>query len=1352
MNANAKIAALSMLVLGPPLLLAAGVAGGAVQAPVTVAAALPTSVTVVGDFQHLAGCSGDWQPDCAATHMTLGTDGVYRYSIALPAADYQYKVAIDDSWAENYGAHAAPGGANISLHLGSPTTVHFYYDPVSHWITDDVNSLIVTAPGSYQSKLGCSGDWQPDCMRSWLEDADGDGIYTLTTSAIPAGAYEFKVALGLSWALNYGAGGVQNGPNIAFTVPFTGASVTFSFNSATHVPSVLSGHGHDNNVEWDGLGFDSRSTLYRTPQGAVAAGRTVLLRFRTFHNDVTSVGLRLLDVDANVTSTLSMTRVSWGAPCFQASLSTDRCDYWQASLATSQPHVFWYWFVIRDGTAVAYYGDNAALDGGTGQVSTGGVSAPYALTAYDPSFKVPAWASHAVVYQIFPDRFANADTKNDPKPTDTLYDTHPTLKAWNDKPEGYCRSYDTPCNQSPHGTDYFGGDLKGIRQKLEWIHDNGFNTIYLNPIFWAKSNHRYDTADYLQIDPYLGDMKEFTLLVQQAHELGMHIILDGVFNHMSSDSPFFDRYHHYPTDGACESLSSPYRNWFTFTDTNVPCGSADYVGWAGFDTIPVLNKANPSVRDYFLTGSDPVASHWLKAGADGWRLDVMGDPSFAAGYWQTFRNVVKQTDPDALIVGELWQKDPTLLSLLDGSAADSTMNYRLRDAELGLLVPPGQGYDGKGFPDSGHLLKPTEFAARMLSQQEDYAPQVYSALMDLIDSHDTDRALWDLTPGAPNTAAKEQNAANLAQGKLRLRLASLIQYTLPGMPTVYYGDEVGVTGGDDPDNRRTYPWPNTGGHQDLALLAHYQALAAMRSSQPELVDGSFTILLADDATGTVVYGRKDGSHAAIVALNPTGAAHTLTIPVGGWLPNGTSLAAAFGGGSGATVVNGVVTVSLPAISGAVLATGAVDLTPPPAPTGLTVQSVAAGSVALQWTSSPGAASYAVYRSPVTGGGYVKIADGLGSTSFTDTSVQNGIRSFYVVRALDAAGNESGDSNEVSALPSLPVVWGNVQWPPTIDAPLQAVGWTVYGQVYVPGISDSGGSPELISAQLGWGGSTDRGSWQWVDATFNPGHCCDNNYEYMAQFRPTAPGTYYYGYRYSTNGGVTWTNAGVSGPDTSPGAAHIVPPADTTPPAAPTGLHVVTTAPTEIDLAWNANTEPDLFAYEVDRSTGGGPYTAVGSPTSASFADTTVTTGTAYTYVVKAIDTSLNVSGPSAAVSATAQFRTVHVVFTVTVPATTPAGSTVNIAGTFAQIGFADWNPGGIALHAVGTSTWQVTLDAPESTQLQYKYTLGDWDHVEKGASCDEISNRTLTVSYGTSGSDAVADTVLNWRNVPPCGS
>ena len=232
------------------------------------AATAPTSATIAGDLQSELGCPGDWAPDCTATDLTP-TDGVFVRSFTVPTGNWQYKVALNHSWDESYGAHT--GGDNILL-AGTGASVTFAFDPVTHWVADSVNALIVTAPGSYQSELGCSGDWQPDCLKTWLEDPDGDGVYTFETRSIPPGSYETKAAINRSWDVNYGAGGAPGGANIAFTVSAPNQRVIFSFDSRTHVLSIQAGHGADGNVEWDGLRFDSRDTLYRTPQGAVPAG------------------------------------------------------------------------------------------------------------------------------------------------------------------------------------------------------------------------------------------------------------------------------------------------------------------------------------------------------------------------------------------------------------------------------------------------------------------------------------------------------------------------------------------------------------------------------------------------------------------------------------------------------------------------------------------------------------------------------------------------------------------------------------------------------------------------------------------------------------------------------------------------------------------------------------------------------------------------------------------------------------------------------------------------------------------------------------------------------------------------
>lgn len=1377
----------------------------------------PTSVTIAGSLQSALGCAGDWDPACAATHLSYDAgDDVWQGSWSLPAGAFEYKAALNNSWDENYGIHATPGGDNIPLNLGTAASVKFYYDHKSSWVTDNHNSIIATVPGSFQSELGCTGDWDPGCLRSWLQDVDGDGIYTFSTTALPPGDYESKVTINESWDENYGAGGTPGGSNIPFTVLVANSDVAFTYNSTNHVLTIQvtsPGPSLDNNVEWDGLRHDSRDLLYRTPGGAVPAGTPVTLRFRTFHNDVSSVKTRIYDLNTSAQHLETMTLAASDVSCYQAGLEDASCDFWAVTLPNTDPNNLWYRFIVTDGTKTVYYADNtAALDGGLGAPSDDPVDNSFALMVYDPAFSTPAWAQKAVIYQIFPDRFRNGRSNNDPKTGDVRYDD-PVLKLpWNTLPEGYCRGYSdaiTNCPwrfgpppawgvgqpETPRGRDYMGGDLKGVDQNLDYLVLLGVNTLYFNPIFDSGSNHGYDTQDYYKIDPYFGTQKDWENLVKHANKLGVRIILDGVYNHMSSDSPFFDRYHHYKTLGACESVNSPYRSWFTFHDGAAgsgPCdgangaNSATYDGWFGFDTIPVLTKSNPQVQAYFLTDKNSVARYWLVNGSNGWRLDVMGDASFPDGYWESFRNVVKSTKADTLIIGELWQKDSTLLRFLRGDRADSTMNYRLRDAVLGLLTPGP--FDSKGFADSGRQLNVSEFANRLSSIQEDYPQTVFYSLMNLLDSHDTVRLLWALTPGLANQADKELNAANVAVGKQQQKIASLIQFTLPGAPTIYYGDEVGMTGNDDPDDRRTFPWSTLNGNNDLAgqlaavnknhgtapdlgMLFHYSMLTRLRKSIPALTSGDLRMLWADDATETVAYGRKTGKQAALVVINRSDETRAINIPVAGYLPDGVALYSVYDVGNNgvlSTVVdNGQVNVQIAPHSAWLLASRTVDLTPPAAPKGLAV-SEGDGQLGLSWQASPGAAGYNIYRSPLSGGGWVKANSApVSGTAFVDSGLMNTRQYFYVVTALDSPGNESAYSNEASGVPHFTIGWANLQWPPTLTHIISAVNRTdtAYGQVWINGVTSQPGATPGLLAQLGFGpaGSNPAGNadWTWVDASFNVD--AGNNDEFKASLLPETVGNFDYVFRYSTTNSRDWLYADLNGPVTTgatpanPGKLTVQPSGDVTAPAVPANLRVDSASPAGIQLAWDAVAgDPTLYGYEVLRGNAtGGPYTQIARLTAASYLDLAVTEGATYFYVVRALDLSFNRSDPSNEVSATAELRTVTLNFNVTVPATTDAtGRSVYIAGLLDRLdgGLPQWNPGGVVLTRVDATHWSITLTGKESVQIEYKYALGSWDYVEKDSTCGEVGNRQLTLNYGATGIMTINDTVVNWRNVAPCGN
>ena len=1360
---------------------------------VSTVASSQTSVTIAGDLQQMLGCANNWDPSCSATFLTYdATDTVWQRLFNVPAGNWQYKAALNGSWDVSYGLNGTD--ANIPLNLGASADVKFYFDNKTHWITDNKNSIIATVPGDFQHTLGCGGDWDPGCLRSWLEDPHGSGTYSFTAN-IPHGSYQCKVAINESWDENYGQGGVPNGPNIPFTVQGVTANVTFTYNPGTHILTITGASSdHDNNVEWDGLRHDSRDTLYRSPGGAVPANTPVKIRFRTFHNDVTDVTLRLYDLNAGAESLVPMQLVAPDVPCFQDGFGSKTCDYYESAINSPTPNNYWYRFIITDGTATAYYADNTpALDGGLGAPSGDAVDNSYALMFYDPKFTSASWAKKAVIYQIFPDRFRNGRRSNDPQTGDLRYDDPVIAQQWFSLPEGYCHNYtdastncpwrfNSPHNtgpiEQPRGRDYYGGDLKGVDQALDYLSALGANTIYFNPIFDSSSNHGYDTRDYSKVSPYFGNFGEFTSLMAHARNSNINVILDGVFNHLSSDSPFFDRYHHFSAKGACEDATSPFRPWFTFRAPGFnepsPCvpsntGGNDtyYNGWAGFDSLPVITKSLPAVQSYFLTDPNSISRYWLKQGAAGWRLDVMGDGSFPNGYWEKFRQVVKSTKPDSLIIGELWQKDSTLLRFLRGDRADATMNYRLRDAVLGFLAP--QAFDPKGFADSGRKLLPSEFSARLQAIREDYPDAAYYSLMNLLDSHDTARLLWVLTPGADNRNDKEFNTANVAEGKLRQRLAAIIQFSMPGAPTIYYGDEVGITGNDDPDTRRTFPWPDLGGHPDLKLGLFYHNLIAVRDAYPVLQTGDFRALLADDTNDTVAIGRKTTDQAAILIVNRSQNAQTVNVPVTGYLRNKLLFKSVFtvqNSTTTATTTGGVLQATLAPESAILFSTRIVNLKPPAAPTNLAVQRESSNQVALTWTASAKAVSYNVYKSPVSGGGYsLANASSVTGTSFTATGLTNAQTYYFVVTALDADGNESVYSNEVSAIPHLIIGWANLQYPPTINHTISAITRTpnIYGQIWIDGVTNQPGPTPGLMAQVGFGpvGSNPAGNpaWTWVVSSFNVDS--GNNDEYVGSLLPTAVGTYDYLYRYSTTAGRDWFYADLNGPvnglPANPGKLTVNPSSDTTPPAIPQNLRVTGSNPKSISLEWDPVTgDPTMYGYELLRgSQAGGPYTLIATITSATYIDSSVISGTTYYYVVRAIDLSYNRSGLSNEVNGTAKQRKVTLTFNVTVPFSTDStGFSAHIAGTLNLLdgNLPQWDPGAVSLTKIDSTHWTITLSGNEGVQLQYKYTLGSWDFVEKGAACEEINNRALTLTYGTNGVQTENDVVQNWRNVNPCGN
>jgi glycosidase len=454
---------------------------------------------------------------------------------------------------------------------------------------------------------------------------------------------------------------------------------------------------------------------------------------------------------------------------------------------------------------------------------------------------VPEWVKSAVFYQIFPDRFANGDPGNDPV----------NVRPWGSPP-------------TVHG--FQGGDLRGITRQMDYFLDLGINAIYLNPIFQAASTHRYDTSDYLRIDPKLGDLNDFKELIAEAHRSGVRVILDGVFNHCARG---FFAFNDILENGA----DSPYLDWFHIKRFPLraydPGHARNYDAWWGIKSLPKLNTSNPQVRRYLLD----VSRYWIELGADGWRLDVPNEIN-DDGFWAEFRAVVRQANPDAYTLGEIWDVNPRWAN---DSHFDGLMNYPLRTAVFKLLA--GE-------------CSAAQFGARVEELLTVYPRENIYAQYNLLGSHDTARIL------------------TLMEGDTRkVGLAMLFLFAYPGTPSVYYGDEVGLPGGTDPDCRRAFPWDRA--EWDEGLRGWVKTLIAARRAHPALQDGDFKRVAASQSA--YVFARSLGDQRILVALNASGEPADLRIPTPG-LAEGTLLRSLLTG-QAVSVQNGAVTLRLDGYGG-----------------------------------------------------------------------------------------------------------------------------------------------------------------------------------------------------------------------------------------------------------------------------------------------------------------------------------------------------------------------------------------------------------------------------------------------------
>lgn len=489
-------------------------------------------------------------------------------------------------------------------------------------------------------------------------------------------------------------------------------------------------------------------------------------------------------------------------------------EYWTGSFRPEKTGLYFYYFRITDphGTFRLFKeGDDANMEAGD----------LWQVSCIPSDFYTPRWAQGAVIYQVFPDRFARSgwcDCTGKLQPY-SVHDNWYDEVDWRPDEHGIIQN-----------NDFFGGNFRGIADKMDYIASLGTTILYLNPISKSFSSHRYDTGDYKTPDPMLGTEADFAALCRCAHAHGIRVILDGVYSHTGSDSLYFDRNYTFGGNGAYCRPDSPFHSWYTFYHW-----PDKYNSWWGFDTLPTVNKMDDSFLDYIIRDEDSVVAHWLKLGADGFRLDVADELPDA--FIALLRERIREIKPDALLLGEVWEDASNKVAYnirrkyFTEGELDSVMNYPFRTAILDFMR-------GR---DAGKKLRDT-----VMTVVENYPAQVVACNMNLLGTHDTPRILTalvdDFDGSREEKAARHLSKNQLEVARDRLQMAAFLQYTLPGSPSLYYGDEALMEGYKDPFNRRTYPW----GREDTDLVRFFRQLGQLRRDIPALGKGTITFQTAMD--------------------------------------------------------------------------------------------------------------------------------------------------------------------------------------------------------------------------------------------------------------------------------------------------------------------------------------------------------------------------------------------------------------------------------------------------------------------------------------------------------------------------
>ncbi|MBD5560437.1 MAG: glycoside hydrolase family 13 protein [Clostridia bacterium] len=552
---------------------------------------------------------------------------------------------------------------------------------------------------------------------------------------------------------------------------------------------------------------DSAKERYRYPIGAVSTGDKVTLKLQ----------IRDIPIQSCFLSVIGQGSTKMEIPMKHEGDSMYSAEY----EAPHDPTVVWYYFTIHlDNFNKIYYGPAPGWNAGLGQVYWS-LPPSFQLTVVKRGFHTPDWFKGAVMYQIFPDRFR----RGNPEKMQAGFDYHIRMgrsfrmhKSWEEGPE----YMPVEGEEFYQPSDFFGGDLAGIEQELPYLADMGVEAVYLNPIFEAASNHRYNTADYLKVDPILGTTEDFERLCELARGRDIRVILDGVFSHTGADSVYFNQDGHYPGVGAAQDPNSPYHAWYTFF--HFP---DKYRSWWGFESLPEVDETKPDWINFIIKNDDSVINTWLDRGASGFRLDVADElPDQTI---EQIRHEIKEKSEQDVLIGEVWEDATTKQAYginrtyALGDGLDSVMNYPFLNATIDFFC---------------ERIDVQVYKRFLVAQAQNYPKQMYYALMNILSSHDVARVRTLLaTHVDPHSLSREQQAHFVvteeqdARGAVMQRLAAMVQFSIPGSPCIYYGDEVGMNGLMDPFNRMTYTV------RDTEMRHFYSQLANARSQNQALKTG-----------------------------------------------------------------------------------------------------------------------------------------------------------------------------------------------------------------------------------------------------------------------------------------------------------------------------------------------------------------------------------------------------------------------------------------------------------------------------------------------------------------------------------